>query len=268
MSIALDKLKTIQKETGNIISIGLEPSPDYLFHGLTASMTGYKAFLRTIINATCDRACAYKFNLAFFEALPGGWDLMFEVRELIPSRCLVIADAKRSDIGTTAQRYASMLYDQLKADAATVNPLMGYDSVKPFLEYRDKLTFLLCLTSNPGADDFLLPNDLYKEIARKANDWSELNNVGLVVGATRPQYLREIREIAPKLPFLIPGIGAQGGNLEETLENAKMEGDFSGVIVHVTRGILPKDEKDQEPRDVIREKLVTLEQQIDQLISK
>lgn len=257
MSIALQKLRAIQAESGSLLCVGLEPCPEYLFSGITTSASGYKTWLRVLINATHGLVCAYKFNLAFFEALrTEGMDLLYTVREMIPPDVLVIADAKRCDIGSSARRYAMSLYDFLNADAATVNPLMGRDSVEPFLEYRDKLTFLLCLTSNPGAGDFLIGKGLYRDIALKAAEWNEAENVGLVVGATRAiEHIAEIRQAAPTLPFLVPGIGAQGGAAEDVIGAGRIPGDFSGLVFHVTRGILPnEEEQNEEPREVIRRK--------------
>lgn len=258
---AVEKLSLAQQHTGSLLSIGLEPSPEYMPAGMPATLDGYHEFLSTIISATSGIACAYKFNLAFFESIPGGWDLLFEIRNLIPAQALVIADAKRGDIGTTAQKYAKALYELLNADSATVNPLMGSDSVLPFLAYEDKLTFVLCLTSNPGADDFLKPNQLYRAIATRCNEWSTKQQVGLVVGATRPELLGEVRGLAPSLPFLIPGVGAQGGDLEQTLALSGQSLSLPNII-HVTRGILPSKDSQQNPDAEIRAKTEAYNQRI------
>jgi len=254
-SSAVAKLTEAQKRTGSLLSIGLEPCPEYQAPGLAADIDGYRAMMTSIITGTRGLCCAYKFNLAFFESLGvAGWELLFEIRELIPDDVLLIGDAKRSDIGTTAARYATALYDQLRCDSATVNPMMGTDSVEPFLEHADRLTFLLCLTSNPGAADFLSSTGLYRAIATKSNEWNSRGNVGLVVGATNPEQLAEIRSLSPQLPFLVPGVGAQGGSLERVVRDAAMAGDFSGLVIHVTRGILPKAEDEGELVDIIRAK--------------
>lgn len=257
MSSALQKLIAAQQQTGSLLSIGLEPSPEYIISGLPTTIAGYREFLTTIINATADIACAYKFNLAFFESLKGGWDLLFEIRELLPKSALVIADAKRGDIGSTAQKYAQALYELLNADSATVNPLMGSDSVLPFLEHKERLTFVLCLTSNPGAADFIMPNQLYRAIAKRCAEWNTNGQVGLVVGATRPELLGEVRALTPALPFLIPGVGAQGGDLAETLRLAGQSHALPN-IVHVTRGILPDKGSTQDPQEEIRAKTQAL----------
>ncbi|MGF1573938.1 MAG: orotidine-5'-phosphate decarboxylase [Sumerlaeia bacterium] len=263
---ARSKLSLAQQQTGSILSIGLEPSAEYMPSRLPKTIAGYREFLQSIITATSGIACAYKFNLAFFESLPGGWDLLFEIREQLPQSALVIADAKRGDIGTTAKKYAFSLYELLNADSATVNPLMGSDSVLPFLEYTDKLTFVLCLTSNPGAADFILPHQLYRPIAEHGSKWNTQNQVGLVVGATRPEMLGEIRTLAPTLPFLIPGVGAQGGDLQQTLE---LSGQSTALpnIIHVTRGILPSTESDQDPIEEIRTKTHAYNQRIAQILN-
>lgn len=260
MSFALAKLREAQQRTGSLLSVGLEPCPEYLAPGITANASGYKSMLRTVIHATQDQVCAYKLNLAFFEALgPEGWQLLYSVRKMIPEDALVIADAKRSDIGSSAQRYAFALYDRLRADAATVNPLMGHDSVEPFARYTNKLTFLLCLTSNPGAADFLGQHGLAFEIARRSREWAQQGNLGLVVGATNPEAIRGLREAAGPAPFLVPGIGAQGGEVEPVLANGWAEpGGFSGLILHVTRGILPDGSEPGDPREIIHNKTADL----------
>jgi len=214
-SKATEKLRNAQEKTNSLLSIGLEPSLDYLPAGFSKNLEGAECFLQALIEATSDLACAYKVNLAFFEA--HGWEgveLLYTIRESIPDEALLIADAKRSDIGSSAEQYAASLYDQFEADAATVNPLLGRESVEPFLRYKDKLTFLLVLTSNPGAADFLLPNDLYLRIAEKALSWNSMRNVGFVAGATRPGPLAELRAQAPDVPFLVPGAGAQEGDIQ------------------------------------------------------
>jgi len=256
VTTAVEKLRAAQARTGSSLSVGLEPSPEYLPRGMTLSMSGYRTFLRIIIHATRDVAAAYKLNLAFFEALGReGTTLLHEVRDMIPEDCLVIADAKRGDIGTSAQRYAKALYDMLRADAATVNPLMGRDCAEPFLDYVNKLTFFLCLTSNPGADDFLVPGELYTSIAARVAEWGEkAGNAGLVVGATRPERFADVRAVAPGLPILVPGIGAQGGELASAVRHGRSRTTPPGLLFHVTRGILPGEDEKGDPAEIIRAK--------------
>lgn len=240
MNAAKQKLKQAQLETGSLLCVGLEPCAEYQPPSVADNLQGYEEFLRLIVEATTGLVSAYKINLAFFESL--GWEgleLLYALRETIPDNAFLIADGKRGDIGTTARHYAKAIFDQLGADAATVNPLMGKDSVEPFLAYGEKLNYLLTLTSNPGADDFLLPNDLYMTIARKAKEWDSRGNTGLVAGATRPDQLTAIKEVAP-LPMLIPGVGAQGGDLPAVL--AALKPQPGEALIHVTRGILPGTE--------------------------
>ena len=200
------------------------------------------AFNQKIIDSTRDLVCAYKPNMAFYEALGSrGWEALRKTCEYIPAEIPIILDAKRGDIGNTANMYAKALYDVLKADAVTVSPYMGKDAVLPFLEYEDKGSFILCLTSNQGAKDFQLSliegRPLYEIVAEKVLSWNEKNNCGLVVGATYPEQLKRIREIAPSLPFLIPGVGAQAGEIESTI---KYGTDHNGerAIINSSRAIL------------------------------
>jgi orotidine-5'-phosphate decarboxylase len=172
-------------------------------------------------SAAAGYAAAFKPNASFFEAVEESEPLMVAMGRHLAQEypdIIAITDAKRGDIGNSAAQYAKAVFDMQRFDCVTVNPLMGHDAVEPFVRDPARGVFLLCLTSNPGADDFLLVNDMYLRIAEKAMEWNTNNNVGLVVGATRPEYLGRVREIAPDLPLLIPGVGAQGGKLKETLD--------------------------------------------------
>ncbi len=171
-----------------------------------------------VVRATAPFAAAFKPNAAFFELEMGGGVSIPELVHSMGGQQLVIFDGKRADIGNTSRQYARAIFEQAHFDAVTVNPLMGWDAVEPFLQWPERGVFLLCLTSNPGADDFLLTNDLYLRIAEKAVAWNHNDNIGLVVGATRPELAARVREVAPNLPFLVPGVGAQGGSLSETLD--------------------------------------------------
>ncbi|CAN5402437.1 orotidine-5'-phosphate decarboxylase [soil metagenome] len=254
--MSLAKLRVAQERTGSLLSVGLEPCPEYQPEGFAPDIEGYERFLRVIIAATAGKVSAYKFNLAFFEALGApGMELLYKIRESIPDEALLIADAKRGDIGSTAKQYARALYDELGADATTLNPLMGFDSAEPFLERIDKLNFFLVLTSNPGARDFLLVDNLYLNIAAKVAQWNVAGNCGFVTGATRPEQLGELRRIAPNVPFLVPGIGAQGGDLDATIREGQFAGDaFSGIVLHVTRGILPAKDEHGDAGEIIARK--------------
>jgi orotidine-5'-phosphate decarboxylase len=203
-------------------------------------------FNRAIIETTADLVCAYKINLAFYEALGSqGLEVLKHTVEFIPNGVPVISDAKRADIGNTSIAYARAIFERLNFDATTVSPYMGFDSLEPFLKYQDKGVFILCRTSNAGARDFQslicqfegnsLP--LFEIVARKASQWNTHGNVGLVIGATYPEELKLIRQSHPDMPFLIPGVGAQGGDLASTVEyGASRNGE--GAIINSSRQII------------------------------
>ena len=226
----------------SILCIGLDPHPDEISE---KSRKGLVDFCRRMIEATTQVAAAYKPNMAFFEALGAeGWLALQDVLALIPADIPVILDAKRGDIASTAQGYARAAFEHLGTDAITLNPLLGEDSIAPFMAYREKGAFILCKTSNPGADDFqnlTIRQDgrsmpLYEQIARKVQSWNETNQLGLVIGATQVQALQHIRQLDPVVWFLVPGVGAQGGNLDEALY-AGLRTDGLGVLLPVSRGI-------------------------------
>lgn len=229
------KLTAAALRNKSLLCIGLDPRADMLQPG-----EGIFDFNRRIIDATCDLVCAYKPNSAFYEAAGiEGLEALRRTIAYIHDRTAVpvILDAKRSDISSTASAYACAAFEFWGADALTVNPYLGGDSVTPFTDYADKGVFLLCYTSNPGADDFqALPcpdRPLYEIIARRAADWK----TGLVAGATRPEALAQIRALAPQAWILLPGVGAQGGNLEAAVAAARRE-DSLGLIINSSRGIL------------------------------
>src|SRR3972149_5122332 len=207
-----DKLLNASRKNKSWLCIGLDPDPELM------PAVDVLQFNKAIIKATCDLVCAYKPNLAFYEALgTEGLAILEKTVKYVPGDIPVIGDAKRGDIGNTARAYAKALFSVLGFDAATVNPYLGFDSIEPFINYRDKGVFILCRTSNRGAIDFqdlctkALP--LYEAVAQKAKEWNIYGNIGLVVGATYPEELKKIRSICPEMPLLIPGIGAQGGDL-------------------------------------------------------
>lgn len=240
---AVTKLLVAWRDRRSLLSVGLEPCPEYLpaaHPEFEPTIAGYERFLMAIVEGATDSAAAFKFNLAFFEALgPEGWSLLKRVRDRLPAHALVIADAKRGDIGSTARRYAQATFDWLNADAVTLSPLMGRDSAEPFLAYRDRLCYFLCLTSNPGSKDFLDRGGLYLEIARAVASWGGAAGSGLVVGATHPGRVSEIRAAAPALPFLVPGVGAQGGEIEAVVRAGAIAGSPTpGTLFHVTRAVL------------------------------
>ncbi len=221
----IDKLTSAIRNNKSLLCVGLDPDP-----ALMPDRVGVSEFNREIVDATHDLVCAYKLNLAFYEALEAeGLDALKQTIEHIPDNIPVIGDAKRGDIGNTAKAYARAIFDNLNFDATTVNPYLGFDSVEPFIQYKDKGVFILCRTSNAGAVDFqslrceaeTLPGleserghrPLFEIVALKARQWNIHGNIGLVIGATYPDELRLIRASHPNMPILIPGIGAQGGDL-------------------------------------------------------
>ncbi|MBS13719.1 MAG: orotidine-5'-phosphate decarboxylase [Gemmatimonadetes bacterium] len=224
------------------VCVGLDPDIQKLPEGIEKTPEGVGRFLCEIIDATHDLACVFKPNFAFFGAL--GQDGIGVLREIIghiPNDVPTILDFKAGDIGNTAEKYAEMAYDVLQTDAVTVNPYMGFDAVEPFLRGKERCVFLLCLTSNPGSADFqrleTADGPLFEVVARTAHLWSGQGDCGLVVGATHPDDLPRVRQLAPTLPFLIPGVGSQGGSAADILGQA---GDSygQGVLINASRGIL------------------------------
>ena len=231
-----DKLLNISRKNNTLLCIGLDPDPE-LMPGVDVL-----EFNKAIIEATSDLVCAYKPNLAFYEALGSeGLAILEKTVRYVPGDIPVIADAKRGDIGNTARAYARALFYVFGFDAATVNPYLGFDSIEPFINNQDKGVFILCRTSNPGATDFqnLCTNGLplYEVVAQKAREWNIYGNIGLVVGATYPEELKRVRSICPEMPLLIPGIGAQGGDLAAAVRYGADTGG-QRVIISVSRQIL------------------------------
>ena len=229
------------RKNNSLLCVGLDPDPALLPPGISAL-----DFNKAVIDSTSAFVCAYKPNLAFYEAMGlAGWELLEKTLDYIPKGIPVIADAKRGDIGNTAKAYASAIFNGLGADAATVNPYLGFDSVEPFLEYEDKGIFILCRTSNPGAADFQslrLISDgreqaLYQVVAKKSSEWNKQGNIGLVIGATFPEELKLLRQSYPDMPFLIPGVGVQGGDLK-TAVNYGINTKGFGVIINSSRQVL------------------------------
>lgn len=199
------------------------------------------AFNRAIIEATLPHCVAYKINTAFYESQGiRGWEALQETLAAIPSTHFTIADAKRGDIGNTSAQYARAFFEELDFDAVTVNPYMGADSVRPFLDYPGKWTIVLGLTSNPGAADFeLLPAGeglLYQEVLKKAASWGNAGNLMFVIGATRQDLVGSIRKAYPDHFFLVPGVGAQGGDLGE-ISGAGLNRE-GGLLVNVSRAVI------------------------------
>jgi orotidine-5'-phosphate decarboxylase len=239
-----DRLSQAQTSSGGLLCVGLDPDPAKLPRDLAHEPEPLLAFNRRVIDATADFTAAYKPQIAFYSAVAKETELAASIRyirERAP-HALVILDAKRNDIGNTAEAYAREAFDRYGADAVTVNPYMGEDSVRPFLARPDRGAILLCRTSNPGARDFqdLLIDGLplYRRVAERADrHWNDLQNLMLVVGATGPAEMADLRAAHPALSFLVPGIGAQGGDLDNILA-AGLNARGTGLLISSSRGII------------------------------
>jgi orotidine-5'-phosphate decarboxylase len=236
----LERLRARRALIGAPLCVGIDPHPDALPQGLAPGVSGIETFARELVAATVSEAAAMKINVAFFEAFGApGWAALERVRRDVPADVVCILDAKRGDIGSTAERYAAGLFGTLDADAVTLSPYLGEDSIEPFLAVPDRLVYVLARTSNPSAGRLqgLLADGqpLHLRVARWAAErWTD-GRVGLVVGATEPEELRRIREAVPGPGFLVPGVGAQGGNLEAAVRHA--DGTLAPGLVAVSRAI-------------------------------
>jgi orotidine-5'-phosphate decarboxylase len=222
----------------------LDPVEEKLPEALRQRPDPILAFNQHIVEATATWACAFKPNIAFYEALgPAGLEILRRTVVFIHEQttALVIIDAKRGDIGNTSAAYAQALFDVLQADAITLNPYLGRDALAPFLGQPERGAFILCRTSNPGAGEFQdLPvagRPLYQVVAERVHLWNELGNCGLVVGATFPAELAAVRDRCPELPLLVPGVGAQQGDLAAAVR-AGVDGQGERILVNVARSIL------------------------------
>jgi orotidine-5'-phosphate decarboxylase len=232
------------RDADSLLCVGLDPEPAKFPATLRGQPDAVFAFCRAIVDATADVVCAFKPQIAHFAAL-GAEDalqrLIAHVHAAHP-RVPVILDSKRGDIGSTAAHYAHEAFERYGADAVTVNPYLGRDSAQPFLDRADKGVVVLCRTSNPGSGEFQnLPLDgrpLYQYVAQRvAHEWNANGNCLLVMGATWPRELQEVRELVGDLPFLVPGIGAQGGDVEAVLRNGATR-DGTGLVISSSRAIL------------------------------
>ncbi|HEV2128376.1 MAG TPA: orotidine-5'-phosphate decarboxylase [Thermomicrobiales bacterium] len=233
-------------DADSLLCIGLDPAIGWMPEGISDDADGVIEFCERLITATSDFVVAYKPNLAFFLAYGAdGLDALYTVRDMIPAEIPVILDCKIGDIGSTASAYATAWLDTLDVDAITVHPYLGEDSLEPFLSRTDKGVFVLAKTSNPGSGDLQdktlaeTGEPLYRYVARRVASWADIYpaTVGLVVGATWPEQLREIRGVAPDLPILLPGLGTQGGDLKASLLAGLLD-NGTGVLCSASRGII------------------------------
>nr|WP_255415938.1 orotidine-5'-phosphate decarboxylase [Rhodohalobacter sp. SW132] len=242
------KLQRSVRSSNSVLSVGLDPDPIKIPQPLKAQFPDKEElvfeFCRRIIEATKTEAAAYKPNLAFFEALgPGGWRVLDALMDLIPAAKVTIADAKRGDIGTTAEKYKEAFFDELHADSVTLNPLMGFDTLEPYFYDESKAVFVLTITSNKGSADLLrLPvmgrasvgEYIAEHLAAAQN--KSATHLGMVVGATQPDSARQVLKVNPNAHLLMPGIGAQGGDLNLIEELLK---DHRGIpIINSSRSII------------------------------
>jgi len=252
----LERLAARTAAVGSVLCVGIDPEPSSLPAGFPASIAGIERFARLLLEAALPHAAAVKPNLAFWEALGSpGIAALERLRALVPADVPFIADAKRGDIGTTAERQAVALFDTLGADAVTVSPYLGEEAIAPLLARQDRFAYVLCRTSNPGAGELqglevgaddaagYPAEPLWARVARRAASWGPGATVGLVVGATAPTELVAIRGLAPALPFLVPGVGAQGGEIAPVLASGPATAPPAGschgggLLVNVSRAI-------------------------------
>lgn len=243
-----EKLLLASQANDSLLCIGLDIDLNRVPAFLLEKDDPIFEFNRIIIDSTADLVCAYKPNLAFYEALGmDGLKALVRTVRYVPSHIPVIGDAKRGDIGHSSEAYARAAFDMFGFDAVTVSPYLGHDSVQPFLNREDKAAFVLCKTSNPGSRDFQdlrveigggkETEALYERVAMAAREWNSRGNCGLVVGATYPSELRRVREVCPDMPILIPGIGAQAGDLEAAVTGG-VDAKGELAVINASRAII------------------------------
>jgi orotidine-5'-phosphate decarboxylase len=236
-------LRARWREADSLLCVGLDPDPARFAPALRGRGRAIAEFCCAIADATAPYACAFKPQIAYFASARAEEQLeavLAHLRERHPA-VPVVLDAKRGDIGPTAEHYAREAFERYGADAVTLSPFMGRDTIEPFLSYAGRGAFLLCRTSNPGGNDLQMLDvggeRLFERVARLARDWNRSGQLGLVVGATYPQELARVRELAPELPLLVPGIGAQGGDVQACLQAGQRE-DGTGLLINSSRAIL------------------------------
>jgi orotidine-5'-phosphate decarboxylase len=245
------RLNTAISRRKSLLCVGLDPDPEKMPPEIAGRSDNLEYFCKRIIDATHEFAVAYKPNLAFFEAHgPRGWQALEAIAAHVPDDVLLVLDGKRGDIGNTGRQYARYYFENLDADAVTLQPYMGGDSLLPFLGFEGKGAFILALTSNPGAADLqhetVNGKKLYHFVADKVQQWNSNDNCGLVVGATDVENMKQLRAYSD-LPFLVPGIGAQGGDLAAVIENGA-DRNGHGLLINVGRDILYRSAGDDFDR--------------------
>lgn len=236
----------------SFLCIGLDPDLKKIPSDYLSYEDPLFRFCSDVVSQTQEFAVAYKINIAFFENHGAkGWDQLERLIRIIPQEIFVIADAKRADIGNTSEQYANYYFDKLEVDALTLHPYMGYDSLEPFINYKNHWSVILALTSNPGSSDFekLRQDDgdfLFEKVLSRFGKSDD--NIMFVVGATQPDYMRRIRDRVPDHFLLIPGVGEQGGDLTMTIQ--LLRNDKEGVLINVSRGILYPNGKDSTMKDI------------------
>ncbi len=242
--IASEKLRKKNNEL-KFICVGLDTDINKIPSHLRTSNNPVLEFNKALIDKTYSHAAAYKLNFAFYEKFGAqGFETLKQSISFIPDDILIIGDAKRGDIGNTSKMYAESVFNFFNCDSITINPYMGEDSILPFLENESKLNFILALTSNPGAADFeklKLDNNqlLFQKVIEKVKSWNKYNNCGIVFGATKIEELKDNIALFDKLPVLLPGVGAQGGNLKDVVALFKENNKFE-FLVNISRGIIYK----------------------------
>jgi orotidine-5'-phosphate decarboxylase len=254
------------KRKKSFLCVGLDPDLSKIPSHLLKEEDPIFAFNKAIIDATHDLAVAYKPNTAFYECYGAkGWETLQKTIEYMPKDVFCIADAKRGDIGNTSTYYAKTFFEHLNCDAVTVAPYMGEDSVKPFLEFENRWVILLALTSNKGAFDFQLIESkerktLYQQVIETSQQWGTDSNLMYVVGATKTEQLAHVRSLSPNHFFLVPGVGAQGGSLEEVVQFGW--GNDCGLLINSSRGILYAS-SNEDFADKARNEALKLQQEME-----
>ncbi len=240
------RINALIEQKKSFLCVGLDPDVQKIPTFFLRMQDPITEFTKSIVNATSDVAIAYKPNFAFYEALGlKGLHALDMLIHNLPKSVVTIADAKRADIGNTSRLYATAFFETWGFDAVTVPPYMGYDSIEPFLSYKEKLTLILCLTSNSGAQDFeerRLEDGkrLYEAVLEKALEWNQFENVGLVVGANRAEELKRLRAMARQMCFLIPGVGVQGGTIEESVRYGA-DANSQSALINIGRAVIYPD---------------------------